>query len=219
MQETLLPSGAFAFLDELAPQNRARLVEASIRLEPAEGDTLLRPGDPAGGAVLVMSGSVRVYFVAKDGRQGTLYWIDPGETCVLALNSAMSDAPYPAYAEATEDSCIAIVPAPILRELAQSEPALLRFLFGGLNTQLFDLMRLVEETVSHGLEQRVAAFLLRRARAGALDMTHEEIAANVASSREVVSRVLRRLATMGAVRLGHGSLTIVDADRLSALAD
>ena len=95
------------------------------------------------------------------------------------------------------------------------EPALQKFTFETLTTLLFELMTLMQETASLGLEQRVAAFLLRRSVNGqALEVTHEQIAHHLGSSREVVSRVLRNLAARGAIKLSHRSVAIEDSAKL-----
>jgi len=92
--------------------------------------------------------------------------------------------------------------------------------FATLSTRLFELMTLLQETASFGLEQRVAAFLLRRSGSGhVLETTHEQVAHHLGSSREVVSRVLRNLARSGAIRLSPGSVAIVDTDKLRSAVE
>ena len=108
----------------------------------------------------------------------------------------------------------------VYRELYLAEPALQHFTFATLSTRLFELMTLLQETASFDLEQRVAAFLLRRSGSGhVLETTHEQVAHHLGSSREVVSRVLRNLARSGAIRLSPGSVAIVDADKLRSAVE
>ena len=100
------------------------------------------------------------------------------------------------------------------------EPAVQRFTFEALSGRLFELMALVEETASQGLEARIAAFLLRRAKGGdQVPMTQEQLARHLATSREVVSRMMRRLAALGLVSGEPGVVRITDADGLARLAD
>jgi hypothetical protein len=95
-----------------------------------------------------------------------------------------------------------------------------RFTFATLSTRLLELMTLLQETALFGLEQRVAAFLLRRSGNGhVLETTHEQVAHDLGSSREVVSRVLRNIARSGAIRLSPGSVAIVDADKLRSAVE
>ena len=211
----------FPLLDELSAAGRSRLAAATrhVTLEPHA--QVLQRGDEVAGAYLVERGALRVYYVSAEGREGTLYWIDPGQSCILALNCLFSRLAYPAWVEAdSTETEVAVIAGDTYRELFLSEPPVQRFTFDALATRLFDLMTLMQETASLGLEQRVAAHLLRRA-AGAptLETTHEQIAHHLGSSREVVSRVLRNIARGGALSLSPGSIVILDAAKLRALVE
>ena len=147
--------------------------------------------------------------------------IDPGQSCIIALNYLFARLPYPAWVETDQaETEVAIVSGDVYRELYLAEPSLQRFTFATLSTRLFELMTLLQETASFGLEQRVAAFLLRRSGNGhVLETTHEQVAHHLGSSREVVSRVLRNLARSGAIRLSPGSVAILDAGKLRSAVE
>ena len=177
---------------------------------------VIQRGDEVGGVYLVEAGALRVYYVSAEGREGTLYWVDAGQSCVLALNCLFSRLAYPAWVETDQvETRVIIISGDVYRRLYLVEPALQKFTFETLTTRLFELMTLMQETASLGLEQRVAAFLLRRSVNGqALEVTHEQIAHHLGSSREVVSRVLRNLAARGAIKLSHRSVAIEDSAKL-----
>ena len=211
----------FPLLDELSPTGRARLLAATRHLTLQPYAQVLQPGDEVAGAYLVERGALRVYYVSAEGREGTLYWIDPGQSCILALNCLFARLAYPAWVEVdSSETQVAVISGDAYRELFSAEAAVQRFTFDALATRLFDLMSLMQETASLGLEQRVAAHLLRRAvGAEVLESTHEQIAHHLGSSREVVSRVLRNIARSGALSLSPRSITILDAAKLRALAE
>jgi CRP/FNR family transcriptional regulator, anaerobic regulatory protein len=190
-----------------------------VTLEP--NTQVLQRGDEVAGAYLVERGALRVYYISAEGREGTLYWIDPGQSCILALNCLFARLVYPAWVESDHsETQVAVISGDTYRELFSTEPALQRFTFGALATRLFDLMTLMQETASFGLEQRVAAHLLRRAgTAQVLETTHEQVAHHIGSSREVVSRVLRNIARSGALSLSPRSITILDAAKLRGLVE
>ena len=101
-----------------------------------------------------------------------------------------------------------------------AEPAIQRYTFDALATRLFDLMTLMQETASFGLEQRIAALLLRRAgETQVLETTHEQIAHHLGSSREVISRGLRNIARSGASSLSPRSIMIADPEKLRSLLE
>lgn len=210
----------FPFLADLGAASRSRLDDSLRRASCADGTHLVSRGDEVAGAYLVERGALRVYYVSAEGREGTLYWVEPGQSCILALNCTFSRLAYPAWVESDGETDIAIVPGEVYRELFAREAAVQRFTFEALSGRLFELMALVEETASQGLEARIAAFLLRRAKGGAdIAITQEQLARHLATSREVVSRTLRRLGAGGLIDSEPGRLRIIDAERLARLID
>lgn len=217
----LAPLSRFPFLAELSAGGASRLLAATRHVTLPPQTKVIEQGDEVSGVYLVEAGSLRVYYISSEGREGTLYWIDAGQSCILALNCLFSRLTYPAWVETDQvETRVAIVSGDAYRELYLVEPALQRFTFETLTTRLFELMTLIEETSSLGLEQRAAALLLRRSGDGqVLETTHELLAHHLGSSREVVSRVLRNIARSGVIRLSPRSITIVDAARLRSLFD
>jgi CRP/FNR family transcriptional regulator, anaerobic regulatory protein len=209
----------FPFLRALAPENRGALEAAMRRVACKGGTPLVARGDEVAGAYLVEEGALRVYYTSEDGREGTLYWVEPGQSCILALNCTFSRLAYPAWVEADGDTRFSIVPGEVYRKLFAADPAVQRFTFEALSGRLFELMALIEETASQGLEARVAAFLLRRAKGEErLQLTQDQIARHLSTSREVVSRVLRGLSALGVLSPGHGQIQILDSEGLRRIA-
>lgn len=198
---------------------RDLLAASARRIACAGGTPLVARGDLVAGAYLVEKGALRVYYVGADGREGTLYWIEPGQSCILAMNCLFARLAYPAWVESEGATELTVVPGDAYRRLFAEEPAVQAFTFEVLSGRLFELMALMEEATSHGLEARVAAFLIRRAKGGtALAVTQEQIARHLATSREVVSRVLRGLAARRLVETRQGRIVILDAPGLARLA-
>lgn len=204
-------SSAFTFVDELSPAARDRLDRALLPLQAPAHRQLVRKGDRVGGVYLVEEGSLRVYTISAEGRETTLYWIGPGESCFLAINCTFKDVLYPAWVESEAATRGSIIPAPVFRELHAHEPALQRFTFDALSGRLFEFMGILEEVVSQDLEHRLAAFLQRKAdEEGRVQMSQEVIANHLGTAREVVSRLLRGLVARRLVRTGRGHVEILD---------
>lgn len=211
----------FNFLDDLSDASRSTLAATTNRVSLPPRTPVLAQGDEISGVFLVEKGSLRIYYVNAEGREGTLYWVDAGQSCILALNCLFSQLPYPAWVETDDaETDVAIISGDAYRELYLKEAPLQKFTFDALSGRLFDLMTLLQETGSLGLEQRLAAFLLRRSGDDEhLDITHERIANHLGTSREVASRVLRNLASRGGVVLGHRTISITDAELLENLVN
>lgn len=160
----------FPFLAELSVAGRFRLVSATRHETLPPFAKVIERGDEVAAAYLVEAGALRIYYVSSEGREGTLYWVDPGQSCIIALNCLFARLPYPAWVETDQaDTEVAIISGDVYRELYLAEPALQHFTFATLSTRLFELMTLLQETASFDLEQRVAAFLLRRSGSGRND--------------------------------------------------
>ena len=220
-----MPSAAglanFPFFSELTPAGQAELCAATSQVALPPRAQVIQRGDEVAGVYLVEAGALRIYYISAEGREGTLYWVDAGQSCVLALNCLFSRIAYPAWVETDQaETKVAVVSGDVYRKLYLKEPALQRFTFEALTTRLFELMTLMQETASLGLEQRVAAFLLRRSANGQLlEASHEQIAHHLGSSREVVSRVLRNLASRGAIHLSRRSIEIADDAKLRGMVE
>ncbi|KAF2992180.1 Crp/Fnr family transcriptional regulator [Methylocystis sp. MJC1] len=208
----------FPSLGELSAEGR-KLLGASVRhISCAGGAQLVARGDMVAGAYLVERGALRIYYVNAEGREGTLYWVDPGQSCILAISCVFSRHPYPAWVESEGETEISIVPGDVYRRLLTLEPAVQGFTFDALSSRIVELMALMEETASQGVEARVAAFLLRRSKGEAnVEMTQEQFARHLSTSREVVSRVLRGLAARGLVETTQGRITLLDLNGLHTL--
>lgn len=179
---------------------------------------ILHKGQAISGAYFVVRGRLRVYALAPDGTEATLYFIAPGETCVFALNSLFNDLRYPAWVQAESDTTVALIPGPVFRRLFEREPAIQDITVRALSTLVFRLMAQLEEVHAYKLNQRLANLLLVHAAAdGSLRMTQQQIAAHLGTTREVVARLLGQFVAAGLVATGRGAVVVRDAAGLAAL--
>ena len=159
---------AFAFARALGPNARAKLTRGLTRKVVEPGQDILHPGDSVNGVYLVHSGTIRVYYVDPSGREGTLYWIEPGQSCILALNSLFSEIPYPAWAAAGDNGVeVFTIPGAVFRGLFATEPTARTFLFEQLSSRVFSLLQLLETTMRLPQEERLVLLLLGQANAAA----------------------------------------------------
>lgn len=215
-----LTETAFPFLARLGANARRELGSFPLlRVKPKQ--RLLRRGHAVRGIYLVVTGSLRIYYVSAEGREATLYRVEPGGTCVLALTASFDEAPYPAWVDAgNEGTAYVQVPSETCRRLLSSETGFRDFVFGALSGRIFELMQTLEEAGSSRLEQRLARHITRHmASDGVLRATQAGIASDLGTAREVVSRALRALAARGLVRTGRMRVEVVDQRALRAFAE
>lgn len=209
----------FPFTPAMHADARERLRNGITRQRVPPGKDILHPGDTVSGVYLVTAGAIRVYYSSPDGREGTLYWIEPGQSCILALNSLFLEIPYPAWAAAEENGAeVLSVSGTVFRELFAEDRAVQQFLFEQLSQRVFSLLQLLEATMRLPQEDRLIMMLLAQADdEGIVHLSQEKIARHLGTIREVVSRLLRNLASQGLVALAPRKVTLLDRDRLDAL--
>ncbi|HHM04219.1 MAG TPA: Crp/Fnr family transcriptional regulator [Gammaproteobacteria bacterium] len=218
-----MPSAAK--LDDFEPfrnlsENSRGLLEQGLRHASfADTATVLSKGQRISGAYVVLSGQLRVFTLTPNGKEATLYWINPGETCVLALNCIFNDLLYPAWVEARPATVVAVIPGTLYRALFEAEPAIQNMTVQAFSTIVFRLMAELEDIHAHKLEQRLANFLLLRASVDArVRMTQREIASHLGTSREVIARVLSQLVADQYIETSRNLIVIHDPRRLARLA-
>ena len=186
---------------------------------PAGRDIFIE-GDAVQAIALILSGHVRVYKIGEQGREITLYRFGLGESCILTANAIMNQQTFPAVALVESEAEAIMIPADTFRDWIRRYDEWRDFLFDLLSQRLASVMAIVDEVVFHRMDARIAALLLRRAERGSLiQMTHQEIAAELGSSREVVSRILEGFDAAGLIGSARGQIEILDANGLEARAE
>lgn len=207
-----------AFLSALSDAGRARLERTMTRRAFAAGATVIEKGDPVSGAFFVLSGALRVYALSPSGREASLYLLQPGDTCVLALNSLFADLRYPAFVRAEGDCLVGIAPGPTFRALFEHEDSVRDLTVRALSTLVFRLMDELEQVHSRRLDQRIAATLLEMADGeGAVRWTQQRLADHLGASREAAARILSHLTAAGAIATGRGVIRLRDLAALRRL--
>ncbi len=200
---------------ELARELKEQAFYARI---PAGKDVFLE-GDRVEAIALLISGVVRVYKIGETGREITLYRFGDGESCILTANAIMSRRDFPAVATVEKDAEAVMVPAETFRGWVRRYDPWREFVFDLLSERLSTVMAVVEEVAFRRMDTRLARLLVERARRSeTVHLTHQEIAAELGSSREVISRLLEDFSERGLVKVGRGEIEVVDGEALEARA-
>lgn len=184
------------------------------------GKDIFVEGDAVQSIALMLSGNVRVYKIGENGREITLYRFGLGESCILTANAIMNQQTFPAVALVESEAEAIMVPAATFRDWMRRYEEWRNFLFDLLSQRLAAVMAIVDEVVFHRMDARVAALVLRRAEQGSIvQITHQEIAAELGSSREVISRILEGFESAGMISSSRGQIEILDAGELEARSE
>jgi len=146
-----------------------------------------------------------------------LYRVEPGGSCIITSSCLLGHAPYSARGVAETPLSLLVLPAALFDKLIAEHPTFRNFVFHLFSTRIAELMQLVEEVAFHRLDQRLAKLLLGKD--APIHATHQALAEELGSVREIVSRLLKGFAAQGLVTLGREQITLLDRDRLQQLAD
>lgn len=202
---------SFPFIAALPPRLRDAL-RAQSMLKTLENRQVLVPGGAECAYLpFVLEGVLRIYKVSEAGKEVTLYRIEQGESCILSATCILNGGSFPAIAEAEQHTQILLLPAPLLSRLVEEDSACRRFIFDQYARRLDAVLTLVEEVTFHHMDMRIAAFLLRNATesGAAVSITHGEIAAELGTSREVVTRILADFESDKVISTSRGKITIL----------
>lgn len=185
------------------------------------GRFIAREGERCEHMTFLLDGGVRVYKTGGTGREITLYRLEPGESCILTVSSILSDQEFPAHAVTEGEVEALLVPASAFRDWVGRFGAWQRYVFDLLSHRLAAVIEVVNEVSFRRLDARLAAYLAEHGGAaadGTLETTHEKIAGDLGSSREVVSRMLKEFERANLIALSRGHIHIADLAALHDLA-
>jgi CRP/FNR family transcriptional regulator len=193
----------------------AVLENEARHLQVPAGTMLFEEGAPCSGLPFVLAGTVRVARNASSGRSLELYRVTPGELCVVSLCGLFGEAPLVAEGRAMEATELVLLSPPAFSRWAAHEP-FRRFVFGQFADRLADVMAITEAVAFQRLDQRLAGALLGHVTP--VRLTHQTLADDLGTVREIVTRLLKRLEQDGCIRLARERIDILDSAALRRLA-
>jgi CRP/FNR family transcriptional regulator, anaerobic regulatory protein len=205
-----------AMLDEAT---RTALGAAARPLRARAGAWLYREGAPCEAYLILLSGRVRVQKTGANGREIVLYRVGPGETCIVTTACLMCGIDYDAEGVAETDISARVLPKAGFRDLLARSEMFRDFVFMTYGTRISSLLMRIEEVAFGRIDERLAARLLHcRDQKREIAATHQELAAELGTAREVVSRRLKEFERKGWIRTARGSIVLLDEQPLRALA-
>lgn len=192
------------------------LAARSPLMQVPAGARLFDAGQACPGFPVLLEGSVRVGLASPDGRQLELYRVEPGEVCVVSATCLFAGRTSMAVGEARSATRLRLISPADFEQLCEQDAEVRRYVMGLLAERMAELFALVEAVAFQRLDQRLAHALLGHG--ATLRATHQAIADELGTVREIVTRLLRRFEHAGWVRLGRERIDIVDGAALRALA-
>lgn len=190
-------------------------------MEVPKGAILFRDGDLCKAYVFVIDGAVKVQKNDVQGREILLYRVEEGQTCMLTTSCLIGGQAYPAEGIAETDVKLAVLPAPAFETAIAKSDGFRRFVLASIGSRIGDLMLLVEDVAFGRMDVRLARLLSRRCEGNSkvLRTTHQELAVELGTAREVISRLLKDFERKGWVALKRGEVELLDCQALESLKE
>lgn len=193
------------------------LLQPKAVMQVPAGTRIFAEHQPCQGFPLLLEGSIKVVKQAASGRELMLYRVAPGGSCIITSSCLLGHSDYNARGIAESPLSMLLLPASVFGQLMIDHAPFRDFVFHLFAERIGELMQLVEEVAFARLDQRLARLLLAR-NDSVLNVTHQQLADELGSVREIVSRLLKGFAAQGLVSLGREHLTITDRPRLQEIA-
>lgn len=206
----------YPLLETLPEEDRTRIFAAATYVKIPSGSLMFDENQPCMGFPLLLSGSARVIKSSSSGRDLYLYQVLPGETCILTSSCLLSNAPYQARGVAQENLELVVLPPGTFKQLFSQLEQFRNQVFNRFSERLTELMNFVTAVAFQKLDQRLASFLISKP--SPLEMTHQQIADELGSFRELVSRLLKEFEHKDWVQLERGRVHIKDGAALKKFA-
>lgn len=209
----------FNGLSRLDASVRDTLIRKSALVTVPEGTVIFGPGKSPENLLLLLEGRVRVQQVSEAGREIVLYRVEAGESCVLTTACLLAYEDYSAEGIAETDTRAAAIPRSVFDELISRSVEFRTFIFTAYSQRITDLFLVIEEIAFQRLDIRLAQKLLELARgARQIKATHHQMAAELGTAREVVSRQLGEFQRRGWIGQSRGVINLLDIAGVGRLA-
>ncbi|MBQ2260337.1 MAG: Crp/Fnr family transcriptional regulator [Loktanella sp.] len=209
----------FAGLSKLEPAVKAQLLQRSVIMAAPQGSVIFGPGKSPENMLFLLDGTVRVQQVSETGHDIVLYRIEAGESCVLTTACLLAYDDYAAEGIAETDVQAAAIPRDLFDDLVAQSKSFRNFVFAAFSKRITDLFLMIDQVAFQRIDVRLADKLLKLS--GGVDRiatTHQNLAVELGTAREVVSRQLQEFQRRGWIAQARGSVTVQDRAGLAGLA-
>lgn len=194
-------------------QNVFTLFDSSLRQRVGDigflrtfeaGDVLMRTGQYINYTILIAEGRVKLYREGEEGEEFFMYYLEPGNACAMSMICAAHQDTSPMMAKAVDRTVVMMIPIQLMSELMNNYPSWYTFVIENYRARFEELLLVVDNVVFKAMDERLEFYLKQQAsKLGKKDilLTHQEIANDLNTAREVVSRLLKKLEQAGRVKL------------------
>lgn len=195
------------------PELREKIADVATMKSVDAGDVIIDKGQYIKSVPLVVEGSIKVLRDDEFGHELFLYFVDASNTCAMSLTCCLADVRSNIKAVAEDDASMLFIPVHYMDEWMAKYPSWKSFVMGTYAARFEELLKTIDLIAFHNMDDRLLSYLKKKAKAqesNTLNVTHKEIATELSSSREAISRLLKQLEKMGHIKLHRNRIELVD---------
>lgn len=211
----------YPFWGDMTDRQKEEFVQNSYTSSYKKGQFVNDSGGRCLGLLAVLKGQLRVYLQSENGKEVTLYRLEEGDICTLSSSCIMEEITFDVFIEATKDSSLIITKSSYLNHLYDDNVYVQNFIYKQTTENFSSVMWSMQQILFLSFDKRLASYLydeMIKTSENILAVTHDEIAKELGSAREVVSRMLKYFQKEGYVTLERGKVVILDKESLLKIA-
>ena len=211
----------FPVWNRLTAAQQNQLLNGLTSRKVKKGTILHNGSADCTGLLLIKTGQLRAYILSDEGREITIYRLFDRDMCLFSASCILNSIQFEITITAEKDTEFWLIPSELYKNLLTESAPLANYTNELMAARFSDVMWLIEQVLWKSLDKRLAAFLLEEAAiedSNELKITHEIVANHLGSHREVITRMLRYFQSEGIVKLSRGKITLLNPERLEALA-
>lgn len=218
IEDTLKKS--FMIWSKLSSKEKNDLINNSKEMHYQKGDIIYNGKDACIGLIIIKKGIIRAFLSSDNGKQITLYKLYENDICLFSAGCIMKDINFDINLECEEDIDILLIPTEKYNNIIDNSVLISNYASDILSSRFSDTIWILEQFVFHSLDKRLANYLLDQDLINnTISITHDKIAKELGSAREVISRMLKYFENEKIISLKRNQITIIDNIKLESIAD
>jgi CRP/FNR family transcriptional regulator len=176
------------------------------------GEVIMRTGQFIKSTVLILKGRIKIYRESDDGGEFLMYYLGPGEACAISMICAMQARESEIMAKAIEETEVLMIPIQLMDELMSKYKSWYQFVIQTYRSRFDELLMVVDNVAFKNMDERLEFYLKRHVNEtgnSTIEISHQDIAYDLNSSREVISRLLKKMEQLGKVKLNRNSVEVL----------
>ena len=211
-----------SFWDKLSKEEKDYILNNCFFKKYEKGTIISRSGEECLGMFIIKSGQIRIYMISEEGREITLFRLNPGDICVFSASCLLESITFEVIIEIAEKMEAYLIPSSVLNNIVKKNPYVELFLAKTANKRFSDVMWTMQQILFMSVDKRIAVFLCneyKKQNKSTIIYTHDEIARLIGTAREVVTRVLKYFVAENIIKLSRGKIEITNIEKLESFCD